>query len=187
MTHGYRISPTTWGEMQSAGVVQHSQHQAPFVAIEFAFIIPAAPENCRLISWFSCCMSSIWMRLPKRNELVSFWISPSGAPSAPAAMARPGQPGTLQHWHPPAPRKQRCALQLSPNLSTFTLDTLSQGCGITTCLAYRPPAWVLTDKCPSPAVEPKRAVQEHGESPSIHPWTESGIKTCIRLLTRHLS
>lgn len=125
MTHGYRILPTTWGEMQSAGVVQHSQHQAPFVAIEFAFIIPAAPENCRLISWFSCCMSSIWMRLPKRNELVSFWISPSGAPSAPAAMARPGQPGTLQHWHPPAPRKQRCALQLSPNLSTFTLDTLS--------------------------------------------------------------
>lgn len=75
------------------------------VAIEFAFIIPAALENCRLISWLSCCMSSIWMCLPKRNELVRFWISPSGAPSAPAATAQPGQPGTRQPWHPPAPEE----------------------------------------------------------------------------------
>lgn len=51
--------------------------------IDPGYFIPAASECSRLMSRLSSSMGDIWTRLPKRNELVSFWISPSGAPSVP--------------------------------------------------------------------------------------------------------
>lgn len=51
----------------------YGQHQS--LPTDFGYFILAAPEDSRLTSWFLCCMDGIWTCLPKRNELVSLWIS----------------------------------------------------------------------------------------------------------------
>lgn len=69
---------------RAQGPHQCSPHQDQVLAIDLSYFILASLECSRLTSRLLCSTNGIWMHLPTRNELVSFWISPSGAPSVPA-------------------------------------------------------------------------------------------------------
>lgn len=105
---------------QSTGAPSAQPAPGSSLDVDPGYFTPAASECSRLMSRLSSSMGDIWTRLPKRNELVSFWISPSGAPSVPAPS--PTTRCCSVTRGSPEPRKQQQHLWLSTNLNTSMLE-----------------------------------------------------------------